>query len=60
MRMREYLLRVGITELWVLESTPNELNVGGRPCQARMVEGRWWEKPYWEMKSAAGKMSGPS
>ncbi len=45
-RMAEYVRHVGISELWVLEGSPVK-NEAGRSVQARKIEERWWEHPFW-------------
>lgn len=50
-RLRNYLRRVGVHELWVLERT-GVPNPAGRPVKAVRVEGRWWEHVFWEGKDS--------
>ncbi|KAF7792212.1 hypothetical protein EIP86_003245 [Pleurotus ostreatoroseus] len=45
-RMRAYLRRVGVDELWVLEAADTP-NAGGRKTRSRRIEGRWWEHAFW-------------
>ncbi|EPT00907.1 hypothetical protein FOMPIDRAFT_1162212 [Fomitopsis schrenkii] len=47
-RMAEYVQRLGVEELWVLERSQSA-NVGGRFVQSRRVE-RWWEHPFWKKR----------
>ena len=51
-RMREYLLRAGVREVWTLQrcATPNS---GGRYTQAVRVEGNWWEHRFWRKLDSA-------
>ena len=46
-RLLEYARRVGIDELWVLESSDGVRNTGGRLTTARKVQGHWWEHKFW-------------
>lgn len=48
-RMREYLRKVQINEIWVLQSSTNA-NKGGRLSHAKKVPGDWWEHPFWTSK----------
>lgn len=46
-RLREYLLRIGVNELWRLEHSARP-NVAGRHIAALKVEGKWWNHSFWE------------
>ncbi|KAH9933303.1 Polymerase/histidinol phosphatase-like protein, partial [Fomitopsis serialis] len=48
-RMAQYVLRLGIEELWVLERSESP-NVGGRLVRPSKVEGKWWEHPFWKKR----------
>ncbi|KAN0103571.1 histidinol phosphate phosphatase H [Russula decolorans] len=46
---RDYLLRIGVRELWTLERT-SVPNTGGRHTRAVRVGGNWWEHAFWLRK----------
>ncbi|KAL6307012.1 polymerase/histidinol phosphatase-like protein [Sparassis latifolia] len=46
-RMANYLRRIGVSELWVLERSETA-NAGGRFVCPRKVEGQWWEHSFWQ------------
>ncbi|KAI0316038.1 Polymerase/histidinol phosphatase-like protein [Amylostereum chailletii] len=45
-RMRQYLMRAGVEEIWVLERT-EERNAGGRRTAPVRVRGDWWDHGFW-------------
>ncbi|KAI0267316.1 histidinol phosphate phosphatase H [Gloeopeniophorella convolvens] len=45
-RMRDYLLHIGVRELWTLERTTTP-NAGGRFTVPVRVEGDWWDHSFW-------------
>ena len=46
---RDYLLRIGVRELWTLERT-SVPNTGGRHTGPVRVGGNWWEHAFWLRK----------
>ncbi|KZT63644.1 histidinol phosphate phosphatase H [Daedalea quercina L-15889] len=48
-RMAQYVQRLGVEELWVLERC-ERANVGGRFVQSRKVDGKWWQHPFWKTR----------
>lgn len=46
---RDYLLRIGVRELWTLERT-SVPNTGGRHTGPVQVGGNWWEHAFWLRK----------
>ena len=53
-RMKEYILRVGIQQLWTLEPSP-EPNIGGRYTRPRRVDGDVWERDFWKKANKVSK-----
>ena len=45
-KTRDYLLDIGVRELWELERTETP-NIGGRYTRAVRVGGNWWEHAFW-------------
>ncbi|KAI0340246.1 histidinol phosphate phosphatase H [Trametopsis cervina] len=45
-RLAEYVRRVGIEELWLIEQA-NSLNPSGRLSRCKKLEGSWWEHRFW-------------
>ncbi|KAI0046325.1 histidinol phosphate phosphatase H [Auriscalpium vulgare] len=45
-RLRDYLLRAGVRELWALERSKVP-NPGGRYMEPVRVEGDWWDHAFW-------------
>ncbi|KAI0060537.1 histidinol phosphate phosphatase H [Artomyces pyxidatus] len=45
-RLRDYLLRVGVREVWVLKRNKVP-NVGGRFTEPVRVRGDWWDHAFW-------------
>ncbi|KAI9511378.1 histidinol-phosphatase [Russula earlei] len=43
---RDYLLRIGVRELWTLERT-SDPNAGGRHTAPVRVNGNWWDHAFW-------------
>jgi histidinol-phosphatase (PHP family) len=53
-RAAEYLLRVGVSELWFLH--PSEVpNASGRHVCAIKAEGKWWEHAFWDSQLSTGE-----
>jgi histidinol-phosphatase (PHP family) len=48
-RLRDYLLRIGVRELWTLERTSTP-NAGGRHTEPVRVSGNWWDHAFWIRK----------
>ncbi|KAI9438312.1 histidinol phosphate phosphatase H [Lactarius indigo] len=48
-KMRDYLLRIRVRELWALERTEAP-NTGGRYTRAVRVSGNWWDHAFWAGK----------
>jgi histidinol-phosphatase (PHP family) len=48
-KMRDYLLRIGVRELWTLERTRDQ-NAGGRSTAPVRVSGNWWDHDFWMRK----------
>ena len=56
---RDYLLRIGVRELWTLERT-SVSNTGGRHKGPVLVGGNWWEHAFWLKKLSGGHSSSRS
>ncbi|KAH9990211.1 histidinol phosphate phosphatase H [Russula compacta] len=48
-RTRDYLLHIGVRELWTLERTSAQ-NTGGRHTGSVRISGNWWEHAFWTGK----------
>ncbi|KAH9941534.1 polymerase/histidinol phosphatase-like protein [Amylocystis lapponica] len=46
-RLAQYLQRLEVKELWVLEWSPSA-NAAGRHLHPRRVEGEWWAHAFWQ------------
>ena len=46
LQTRDYLLRIGVQELWTLERTDIP-NAGGRFMGSVRVNGIWWDHAFW-------------
>lgn len=47
-RMKDYIHRMGITELWTLERGDSP-NAGGRWTHPCRIAGEWWQHPFWQL-----------
>ena len=45
-KSRDYLLDIGVREIWALERTEVP-NTGGRYARAVRVGGNWWDHAFW-------------
>lgn len=45
-RMKDYIRRMGVKEIWTLEDSVNP-NAGGRCVRPRRIDGDWWQHPFW-------------